>query len=245
MKIATWNVNRCRARSSRGSNLVARMADANADADVWVLTESFRDFAPTDQHRLVAWSADAPDRQAESGECWVVIWSRLPAEPVPLTADLERAAAVRLSEHGIVVVGTVLPWLGDQRQHPLRGSEAFRARLSEQAADWERLRAATGGRICVAGDFNQDLLPAGHYYHSATSRAALRETLDRCRLMCLTGGSTDPLTSEVGLASIDHICIGEGLRAISRPVSACVPPVGKLTPALSDHYAVRTEVSVA
>lgn len=242
MKIATWNLDRCRPLSRRGSNLSGHMA--GIDADVWVLTESFRDFAPTEQHRLVATSADAPDRETEHGECWVAIWSRLSAEPIPLTADLERAAAIQLLDCGIVIVGTVLPWLGDSRQHPLRGSEAFQARLNEQAVDWERLGAESSGRLCVAGDFNQDLLPSGHYYHSAASRAALREALDRCNLVCLTGGANDPIASQAGLASIDHICIGMGLQIMSKSAPTSIPRVGELSPALSDHYGVWTDLEV-
>ena len=63
------------------------------DADVWVLTEGHRDFAPGSGYRLVTHSADAPDRDVARGECWVAIWSRVGGEPVGLTADLERAAA--------------------------------------------------------------------------------------------------------------------------------------------------------
>src|SRR5207249_4412305 len=108
---------------------------------------------------------------------WVAIWSRLPARRVQLRADRARCAAVEL-DNGIVVVGTVLPWLGDSVQHPLVGSEAFRARLTEQAADWERLRDECRGRVCVTGDFNQDLLADGrHYYQSAAARDALLAVL--------------------------------------------------------------------
>ena len=169
MRIATWNLDRCRPRSfARVAKLSALMA--GLDIDVWVLTETHRDFRPRSGFDLVTHSADAPDRDTGRGECWVAVWSRLPAGPVVLAADAERTAAAQIGE--TTVVGTVLPWLSDDRDPALSGEAAFRARLAEQAADWRRLKLKGG--LCIAGDFNQDLLEAGHYYGSAGGRAALR-----------------------------------------------------------------------
>lgn len=241
MRIATWNLNRCRPGSSaRAAKLLDLMVPV--EADVWVLTETHRGFSPGPGYRLIADSTDAPDRDAPRGECWVAIWSRLPAEPVELTADLERVAAARV-QGAVSVVGTVLPWLSDGRTVGLRGEAAFRARLAEQAADWRRLRE-NGGPLCVAGDFNQDLLEAGHYYGSAGGREALRAALVDAGLECLTGGADDPLSGPAGLACIDHICVG-GMRARGRPRSAVWPAVGELPRSLSDHYGVWVEVDVA
>ncbi len=170
------------------------------------------------------------------------IWSRLSAEPVELTADLERVAAARILG-AVVVVGTVLPWLSDDRDPKLRGESAFRARLAEQAADWKRLRAAPGG-LCVAGDFNQDLLTAGHYYGSIGGRGALREALSTSGLECLTGGADDPLAGTPDLACIDHICVG-GLRASRQPRSTAWPAPGELPQNLTDHYGVFVDVEAA
>src|SRR5262245_36493386 len=128
MRIATWNLNRCRPGSSaRAAKLAVLMTQIGAD--VWVLTETYRDFTPGADFRLAAQSAAATDRDAARGECWVAIWSRLPAEPVILMADLERVAATRVG--ATVAVGTVLPWLSDDRDPELSGEAVFRARLAD------------------------------------------------------------------------------------------------------------------
>ncbi len=235
MRIATWNLNRCPFGSStRCAKLLEWME--RIDADVWVLTETYRTFTPGSHYQLIAHSADAPDRDANQGECWTAVWSRLPAEPVNLCADRERVAAARVGK--IVVVGTVLPWLSDGRDSKLRGSVAFRARLAEQAADWTRLRNQPCA-LCVAGDFNQDLLLSGHYYGSAAGRgtAEIRAALSQARLECLTAGADDPLAGSPGLACIDHICIG-GLPAAERTRSTVWPAPGELPCGLTDHYGV-------
>jgi hypothetical protein len=237
MRIATWNLNRCPFGSStRCIKLLEWME--RIDADVWVLTETYRTFTPGSHYRLIDHSDDAPDRDANQGECWTAVWSRLPAEPVNLCADRERVAAARVGK--TVVVGTVMPWLCDGRNSKLRGTVAFRARLAEQAADWTRLRNQPCA-LCVAGDFNQDLLLSGHYYGSARGRELLRATLSQARLECLTAGADDPLADSPGLACIDHICIG-GLRAVGRPRSSAWPVPGKLPRGLTDHYGVWADV---
>jgi hypothetical protein len=221
--------------------LMARVA-----ADVWVLTETHRDFAPGADFRLVASSANAPDRHSDRGETWVAIWSRQPSEGVESVADPERACAARLvtAEVGeIMVVGTVLPWLSDTRDPTRRGTQAFLVRLREQAADWRRYCARSGTGVVVAGDFNQDLLPVGHYYGSAVGRQCLRSELGDAGLVCLTGGEDDPLACERGFASIDHICVGGGVTPAGRPASNVWPVPGTLSPALTDHYGVWADVT--
>ncbi len=239
MRVATWNLNRCSPRATvRGPALRQWMTDV--DADVWVLTEAFRGFSPGTGHELIASSADAPDRESGRGECWVAIWARLPSLPVHLTADLERAAAAQVCG-ALTVVGTVLPWHGDNRHAGQRGSAAFLTRLGEQSADWQRLRAGQSA-LCVAGDFNQDLLPAGHYYGSAAGRQAMREALASASLDCLTGGEDDPLVSTRGRACIDHICVG-GVRAVKR--RSVWPAPGELAKQLTDHYGTWADLEVA
>ncbi len=75
MRIATWNLGRCRAGASpRAGKLLALMT--HVAADVWVLTETWRDFSPGPGYQLVAHSVDAADRNAARGECWVAVWSQ-------------------------------------------------------------------------------------------------------------------------------------------------------------------------
>jgi hypothetical protein len=204
--------------------------------DVWVLTETYVGFSPGPEYELISHSADAPDREAADGECWVAIWSRLPGKRVGLSADLERATAASIGT-SVVVVGTVLPWLTDNRYPGVHGEAAFRARLDEQACDWHRLGSDPSSGLCVAGDFNQDLLASGHYYGSAGGRQALCQALVSAGLDCLTGGADDPLAGVQGLACIDHICV-HGLSPGGQPRSTAWPPPGQLPRRLTDHYGV-------
>ncbi len=236
MRIATWNLERCSPNTQRASRINEYLSNINAD--VWVLTETYRDFAPGPEYHLVDYSADANDRQAVDGECWVAVWSRLPSQSVRLTADLERVAAARVGD--VTIVGTVLPWLVDKR-NGITGSAEFSARLKDQLVDWKRLRNESTG-LCVTGDFNQDLLTTGHYYGSRDGRNALRMALKQVGLECLTADSNDPL-AESGLACIDHICVG-GLRTTGTAPSSVWPNPGKLNSNISDHYGVFTNLEV-
>jgi len=140
-------------------------------------------------------------------------------------------------------VGTVLPWLTDSRHVELRGTAAFLARLAEQSAEWRSLRAEAAVGLCVAGDFNQDLLTSGHYYGSKDGRTALRNSLAACGLDCLTAGPDDPFSGCTGLASIDHIAV-TGLKVVGRPRSQVWPAAGGLHDTLSDHYGVWADLAV-
>ena len=235
MRLATWNLDRCRPNATVGADAL-RKAMSHVNADVWVLTETHLDFSPSSEFSLLAHSENAPDRDSKRGECWVAIWSRLGGRSVQLMGDRERVAAAKIN--GYVAIGTVLPWLSDNRNLPLAGEALFRAKLSEQLEDWKRLQAK--GTLCVAGDFNQDLLPAGHYYGSKGGRIALRKALSSCELDCLTSGDDDPLASATRLANIDHICVHKMLP-LSSPRSSAWPPIGQLN-GLTDHYCIYSDI---
>lgn len=242
MRIATWNLDRYRPGSPQAVRVLEWMN--RVGADVWVLTETDRRLTPGPEYNLIVTSTDAPDRTAGPDECWVAIWSRRPAESVELTADRERVAAARLVASGVVVVGTVLPWLTDNRHPGVSGAAAFRARLGEQAVDWLRLRRETSGGLCVAGDFNQDSCSSGYYYGSTGGRAALTEVLIECGLDCLTGGADDPVAGRNGRACVDHIAVA-GRQAVGHPRRTIWPAPGGLPRNLSDHYGVWVDLATA
>jgi hypothetical protein len=241
MKVATWNVDQ---QYRFNATLAARQRKHidDMDVDVWVFTEAHMQFMLDSGYKCIASSAVAQDITSEGGR-WVSIWSRLSASVEPLTADLERVAAIRLYDSGVVIVGTVLPWLSDARDHPKSGSAAFQARLAEQSEDWKRLRDKHRGRVCLTGDFNQDLRTTGSYFGSADGKYALREALAACELVCLTGDDADPLNRVPDRASIDHICIGKGLR-LKTPPDVWVEPKGTTVKA-DDHYGVWAELEIA
>lgn len=213
--------------------------------DVWVLTETRLSISPGNGYQLIASSEDAPDRGGE--ERWTAVWVRTGMSGNQVsTADPERTACAQLSgENGrdFYIYGTVLPWLSDRRRDPLRGAAAFMAALADQEHDWERIRRDhPDADLCVAGDLNQDLLAAGHYYGSAAGRTALRSALVRNGLECLTGGESDPVLREGGGASIDHICVDRGCRA-GRVV--VWPQREQLGRGLSDHHGVAVDLLTA
>lgn len=245
VNIATWNLDGPRMSGARARRLCAHIA--TIAADVWVFTETHPEVDPGSGFRLVASAAPAPDRAGD--ERWVTIWARTHLDAAPRDCrDAERAACVRLTESaGTIwyVYGTVLPWLGDPRRAPARGAAGFLAALQAQAADWSAIRAAdAAARLCVAGDFNQDLLTVGHYYGSRQRREALRAALDQVGLQCPTAGVADPVVRIApGHASVDHVCVSQG-----SPVATSVttwPVDAELARTLSDHRGVMATIADA
>ena len=95
MKVATWNLDQLRSNGARAAR--QREAIRIINADVWVFTETQRDFSPGPGYDCIACSTPAPDLPNAVAR-WVAIWSHLPATVVNLTADLERVAAIRLKD---------------------------------------------------------------------------------------------------------------------------------------------------
>jgi endonuclease/exonuclease/phosphatase family metal-dependent hydrolase len=230
MRVATWNLDQLSYNATRAKRQQEEIC--KVDADVLVLTETHRDFTPGAGYTCHVCSSNATDLP-EGGQ-WVAIWSKPDAEPVDLSADQKRVAAIRFIGNKAVIVGTVLPW---------HSSAAFQAQLAAQGASWNRLQAESGGRLCVAGDFNQDLLPTGHYFQSAESREALRAALAGCELRSLTGEADDPLREVPDRASIDHICVGKRLRAEEQQPSSVWPKPGSLLNP-KEHYGVWVDIEV-
>jgi hypothetical protein len=218
------------------------------DADIWVLTESHSHVAPGVGYQRIAQSGRASATDAD--ESWVAVWSRIAGTPV-VTTDRDRTAAAEMPfgpAGSLVVFGTVLPWLGSGwRNIAAANGAAFRASLAEQVADWTRIRAEDPRReLCVAGDFNQDLLTEGHYYGSKAGRAAVRSALDTSMLSCPTSDPNDAVHHHTAgrAAGIDHICISAGLSMATD--SAHVWPAPEARGAtLSDHFGVCITVAAS
>lgn len=237
MRIATWNLARTPARSRQGRSALLRLMEPR-NADVWVLTETSRDFAPGEGYQLIAASENAPDRGP--GECWTAIWSRLPAAAVATSAERDRTACIRVASptaRSAIIYGTVLPWLSDTRREGIRGGEAFVASLEDQALDWKRIRCTNqGSHFYVLGDFNQTLA-THHYYGSRLGQAALERVLREHELRCLTAGGDDPLLSFAGRPSVDHICVNAASGA-SKYLFELWPEPSSFRKSLTDHFGV-------
>jgi hypothetical protein len=212
-RLATLNLNLLRGSRDR---LRASMEPVNAD--IWVLTETCRDFQPPGQCELAVASDDAPDLNASKQQVWVAIWSRFPVSGVCMTRDRTRTAAVRLAadpHRQIIIHGIVLPWRADPQRKPLTGANAFCAALHEQSSDWESWRHSFPDQpFCVAGDFNQELAGSDRA-GSRVGRELLEAKLTAAGLACLTAGANDPVFNATGEAGIDHLCIGPGLQLAS------------------------------
>lgn len=218
------------------------------DADIWVLTESHNRVAPGEGHQLIARSgrADATD----GDESWVALWSRIGGTPV-ITTDRDRTAAAEITlgpVRSLVVFGTVLPWLGSPWGNVAAANgAAFSASLAVQVADWKRLRAAQPSReLCIAGDFNQDLLTTGHYYGSKAGRAAVRSALHSSSMSCPTSDPSDAVHHHTAgrAAGIDHICISAGLSTVNDAAHVWPAPEARGA-TLSDHFGVCITVAVS
>lgn len=218
---------------------------ARVDADVWVLTETRLSLAPEPLYRLVAHSANAPDCQDDA--VWTAIWVRDVEAQCLKTHHEERTACAKLQRDGaapLLIYGTVLPWLADQRRVPLTGFAAFSATLVQQQADWQALQAAHPASVlCVAGDFNQDLLERGHYYGSSAGRHALRAALAAAKLARVCADGQDPVAHLwPGLAAIDHILLTNTAAYEAQAVYAW-PSRHELGSRLTDHFGLAVTVS--
>ena len=239
LRVATWNLARPLPGSVRAARLSAHIA--RADADIWVFTESHVAVDPGSAYELVARSTRLG---AHDDECWVAIWSRVGGASVPCS-DSDRSAVMRLEAVGsrpMTIYGSVLPWLGSRwRDHAATKGAAFAASLSLQATEWRAWAAL--GHLCVAGDFNQDLLSFGHYYGSRVNRSLLGTALEHASLTCPT---SDAVSAHTGgeLAGIDHICLTAGL-APSAESRIVWPARHERAGVLSDHFGISLRVSAS
>ncbi len=78
-------------------------------------------------------SSTRSDRTQSDGEVWAAIWSRFPILQELEVSDPIRSVCVELETPfgGLIVYGTVLPWLSDRRFDPLRGAAAFMSELAK------------------------------------------------------------------------------------------------------------------
>lgn len=239
--IATWNLDNMPLEGARANACRSKIAEIQAQ--VWVLTEFREGFNLGEDFRLVAESQPATDLATDRR--WTGIWAHksLFGSKEP-TSDPERTVCARFKIFDsfiIFVYGTVLPWLGSEwKGNKSEGGQAFSQALDMQKNDWSALRDDhPEAWLCVAGDFNQDLLETGHYYGSKNGRKALKESLEYANLTCFTGGKTDPVRKyDSEKANIDHICLGWPAREhkLSAIVNAWPPIHNEI--ALSDHFGV-------
>ena len=236
MKIATWNLDYCRADGIREQM-------ASVGADIWVLTETLPTCSPGKEYLLVACSPPHNCRTDKPDARFVAIWIRDALQVASWTAEErrvlpvheQRMACIRMThpeQDDIVVVGTVLPYPGD----PLYGSgdAGYCAALASQSVEWEYLRGGQHSDLCVAGDFNQSL-PYVRYFGSRSRAKALKEAIESLKLSSVTENADN-----LGDPYIDHIFIS---KAFQRVGSLNCWPKGKYGTCSTDHAGVCADLT--
>ena len=242
MKIATWNLESVRPLVS-DREAAFRTAIETLDAHVLILTETWVATHPEPVARYVvaAQSSPAKDLTSTPERCWVSIWVKedIAHAPIEIHAQRDRMAGVRIKRQNrpdMVVVGTVLPWNSDSLWP---GADGFCRAVSEQAAQWTRIRPPHSDcTLVVAGDFNQSI-PGVTRYGSKRGEETLSAKLLEQDLFCLTPG----IVGSTGKPRIDHICISRnGLQSPYLPaVSEWAVPVSNGKP-ITDHAGVAIEL---
>ena len=109
VKLANWNLER--AATSARRDALRQYTDKIA-ADVWVFTETHRDFTPGLPHSCSSVEGrDGVSKLDTPSDRWVMIWSKHPLEQM-MTNDAIRTAAARIFPiwgMPFLVFGTVLP----------------------------------------------------------------------------------------------------------------------------------------
>jgi endonuclease/exonuclease/phosphatase family metal-dependent hydrolase len=246
MRIATWNVERPKPMGWKVPPAQLRRM-AEVDADVWVLTETHTQHAPSADHEFSVFSPPHDGRRPDH-ERWTGVWSRWPATQITDPAAHRRgtvAVVVDAPTGPIVVYGTVIAWANE----PLHddGSRArmwdlHRMEIERQGAEWVALRTAYPKLpMVVAGDFNQDRDGSG-WYGTNDVRAQLGGWLDRSGLVCVT--DMDAVMS--GLLNshhlVDHICATADIADQAKV--SCWESVDETGQRLSDHPTLAIDVAL-
>lgn len=205
LRIGTWNV-----EYAAGAVRNARRAEIlrDAEADVWVLTETHDELDLSATHTQVSTEQRPTGRR---GGRWTTIWSRFPVLATPAVSDTARTVAALLDSPlgRLLVYGTVMPWgndSGPEPDAPARGWAEQDRVLPEQIAEWVLLRARyPDAALVVAGDFNMNL-GGKHYYGTPRGRVTLREGLAKNGLFCAT--ETERLRPGLlRYPPIDHVAV--------------------------------------
>lgn len=212
LRIATWNVEYAYPSRLRAIREIL----AAKSADIWVLTEAHDDLAP-ENCAFAAHSQQRPKNWPgiRSGSRWTSIWSRY---PISKQIYLDGAGHVRTAcglieipnATPLIVYGTVLPWHSDRGGNSpetkvLPWAEHHRV-IPQQVNEWLELRKRFSSiPLCVAGDFNSDMLN-GARYGTANGVRLLREGLSAAGLYCSTAPERFP-KSFLSVLPIDHIVL--------------------------------------
>ncbi len=193
LKVATWNV-----EYGMGPTLNDRRREKirEENADIWILTESNESLELEGFRSFDSETREVGGRVDDKSH-WVSIWVSERLESAPLKKFVAQrwvACEVIVEGRSVIVVGTVLPWLGD--------TQDFTTDLEGQASIWQELSTVGAAGLIVAGDFNQDF-GVRHYYGSRARRELLESTLTKSDLILATNQCTQ--VDREGFGLIDHV----------------------------------------
>ncbi|MBO6178150.1 MAG: endonuclease/exonuclease/phosphatase family protein [Selenomonadaceae bacterium] len=232
MKIATWNIERLKRKSSSDEIL---NAIEKINADILVLTESDKRLRPIYKYEFhTPMLSEAPsdyhlpgrykDYRASDfyavSENRVSIYTNYPCVNRHQTYDKYTALCVELeTPYGnLLVYGTIMGILGNR-------DDSFLKEVVHQTEDFASLSEL--GNLCICGDFNCSF--ADNYYSNETGREAIRDSFRKNNIFLLTKDKTE---------CVDHI-------AISREFSLNYPSKIKewnFNKTLSDHRGIMVDV---
>lgn len=231
--VATFNCE-WRKTASKDAALIRERLLA-IDPDIVCLTEAYTDHFGDEGHTIFSrpsiFEARFPGRRK------VVLWSRNPwksvddfgCEDIPEGRFVCGETETRIGK--LSVTGVCIPYA----QAGVRFAEPKR-KLWEQH---ERYLGAIGRCIpktsaptVVLGDFNQRVPPGKQpaRVYQALEAVLLRD------FRPVTGGVLQP----IGLPSIDHICVSQGLAALAVSTISNVDPAGRK---ISDHFGVAARIT--
>jgi endonuclease/exonuclease/phosphatase family metal-dependent hydrolase len=246
VRVATWNVERPKPRGW----LIppAQRARMSAvDADIWVLTETHLQHAPSPDHEHHAFSPPHPERRPEH-ERWAAIWSRWPLTSITDPPPHRRGtvAAIADTPHGpLIVYATVIAWANEKMFDdgtPARMWEVHHHEAARQANEWAVLEQQHPGiPIVVAGDFNQDRDGSG-YYGTAQGRGIVTAGLEKAGLVCITDFDAVARGELATQHLVDHICVSAALA--STAVVSVVDRVDARGMRLSDHPTLIADLNL-
>jgi hypothetical protein len=258
MRVATWNLDRPRARQSARIECITRQIQ-EVDADVWLLTETSHLVVPGDRCASIIAEPTGTDR-SEPQEARSAIWSLYPIVRVIETHDPKTAvcAIIRIPIGPLTAYATIIPYgfAGGNVQYShsgqiIEGAKPWQLHLL--SIDWihqdlRRISSAFPGvPIVLGGDFNQsrdDRKWRGRsWYGTKKGRDRLSSVLRTFELTCLTDCDFAAKGQWVTRSSVDHLCVSNTLLRSALRVAAWESPHLDRT-ALSDHNGVHFDVTL-
>lgn len=254
MRIATWNLERPKARSlDKLAAILDRLRSVNAD--IWILTETNECVSPgTEYHSLRTKPMTSPERYSP-GENRTTIWSRYPITQRIKTHDPETAVCAEVEHDGrrILVYGTVLPYHAAGTKYPYRshgetvvGKKAWQLHyeaIQNHGREWQRLlQEYPAHSLCVAGDLNQNR-DCRRWYGTNHGREQLGLALAGTNLVCVTESPLESAEGEVLQPTVDHICLDRGLSGKITSIRGWAPGATPGGRRVSDHNGVYVDVA--